>query len=79
MCELVFAIKFGLVKQKTRIVGRKAFAANSASCLEADCWSSDDKKKIMEYINNESSVEMVDQQIVDFRQFADEQACPAVF
>lgn len=67
VCELVFALKAGLVPQKTRIAGSNEFSSGTSSCLVAECWSREDKQKILQYIVDSSSYAEVDTQIQTIR------------
>ena len=63
-CELVFAIKFG---KTPLLAGPNSFSGADSSCLDADCWSKDDKNKIMQYITTQTSFKEVDEQIKTYR------------
>jgi len=67
VCELLFAMKFGLVPNRTLITGPETFANTETTCLEAESSVVEDKVQILEYLELNYGAEDVDEKIREFR------------
>lgn len=67
VCELMYAEKYGLVPDKTRVTGPDTFSHVKTSCLHAKATSLDDHEKILKVLLFEFGRKIVDDCIQKFR------------
>lgn len=67
VCELMYAKKFGLVPDKTHVVGPDSFSQSNSSCLDATAWNPDDKEKILRVLLSEHTRQTMDEFVCRFR------------
>jgi hypothetical protein len=67
VCELMYAEKYGLIPEKTRVTGPDTFSNAMTSCLHAKATSLDDHEKILKVLLFEFGRKLIDESIDKFR------------
>ena len=71
-CELTFAHQYGLWPNKTRIAGPQTFTDATSGVLDGQCFSQDDRKKILAYIEGNKLQRDISEHIRQLRELTTE-------
>lgn len=70
LVEFIFAKKLGFFSHKVSITGPNTFASGSkSSCLDLKASVESDRQRVLEFLLQESTVDEIDRQIQDFRDY----------